>query len=394
VSAPKLRVAVWATTFGADLAAFCRFLDRRDDVELTVFMKHPGAFKTTAAWRADPLRARVYARDLRAYPRALARRADVAIVDNAVPLLGISRGLFVLWHGFGWKGPDDRRAFAFMRRCIAAWWGDPWKPDSRVRWQCFGEWDRRFRRDVSGFSEDILRVLGSALHDEIVRPPDRERLQPFYPFDIQRRKTALLAPTWHYGGVFAHWGAEDDVFESLVALLDRHGVNLIVRMHDRWRYGRRVLERIAGLERRHPHVLVKFKDQDQDNSLDLRLADLLITNFSSIANLFYATGRPTIHVYPVESPDEPFDSRHVWGGLVRTRRLPSVRAAWKLPPEENGGLVAASPSELLGQVELALEDPECCRARSRAFIERYMTAADGRNCERIFEALRSLTRRA
>ncbi|HPK72130.1 MAG TPA: hypothetical protein PLN93_09335, partial [Vicinamibacterales bacterium] len=85
---------------------------------------------------------------------------------------------------------------------------------------------------------------------------------------------------------------------------------------------------------------------------------------------------------------------HVWGGLVRTRRLPSVRAAWKLPPEENGGLVAASPSELLAQVELALEDPECCRARSRAFIERYMTAADGRNCERIFEALRSLTRRA
>jgi hypothetical protein len=392
VSTARLRITVWATTLGADLATLCRFLDSRDDVDLTVFMRDPEAYKRQAAWHAHPLRSPVVGRNPLAYPRAIARGADVTIVDNAVPLLKTSRTIFVLWHGFGWKGPDDRDAFAFMRRCITRWWGDPTRPNPRVCWQCFGEWDRRFRHEVSGFSDQILQVLGSACHDDVVRPLDRERMQAFYPFDIVNRRTALLAPTWHYNGVFAHWGPEPEVFEPLMSLLERHAVNLILRMHDRWRYERRVLEQIGRLGRRYPHMLVKFKNEDQDNTIDLRLADLLITNFSSIANCFYATGRPTIHVYPVSDADQPFALRQVWGGLVRRKRIANVRAMWKLPPEENGGLVSTSLAEFLSHVELALNDPGCCRERSRRFIDTYMPGADGRNCERIFAALQALAR--
>src|SRR5690606_6917364 len=105
------------------------------------------------------------------------------------------------------------------------------------------------------------------------------------------------------------------------------------------------------------HVMLKFKDKDPDNYLDMQISDLLLTNYSSIANLYYATGRPTIHIYPVRNADEEFMwRRYTVAGVVK-RKVPNARYIWKLPPEEHGGLLAMDFGQLLDSVDRALEDP-------------------------------------
>ena len=144
------------------------------------------------------------------------------------------------------------------------------------------------------------------------------------------------------------------------------------------------------LTKRHPNVLLKFKDRDPDNLLDMMVSDILITNFSSIANLFYATGRPTLHIYPVKSEDEEFQWKQSTVLGMRTKKLDSVKYIWKLPPEENGGLLARDFEMLIEQLEEAFNDPECCKESSQAFLDKYMLGADGKSCERIWNAVQEL----
>ena len=70
--------------------------------------------------------------------------------------------------------------------------------------------------------------------------------------------------------------------------------------------------------------------------------------------------------------------------------VPSADYVWKLPPEENGGLLARTFDELLGHLDRSLQDPTCCRDLARRFIERHMAPVDGHTCERIADAIAEL----
>ena len=67
---------------------------------------------------------------------------------------------------------------------------------------------------------------------------------------------------------------------------------MILRLHDSFRFEPAYRDFITGLARRHSNVLLKFKDHHPDNLLDMQVSDVLMTNYSSIANLFYATSSP------------------------------------------------------------------------------------------------------
>ena len=119
----------------------------------------------------------------------------------------------------------------------------------------------------------------------------------------------------------------------------------------------------------------------------------IISNFSSIANLFYATKRPTVHIYPVRSADEEFMWRTYSMVGVRKKIVDSVRYVWKLPPEDNGGMLAHSFDETLSMVDQALDDPCCCEDMASAFLGRHMLNADGRAAERIYDVIQQLVAR-
>ena len=384
----KLKINIWASTLGADVWALCRFLDGLSNVKLRVYAKNINIFKKDAVWKLEPLKySKLIEKKLWANIDSVINYGDITIVDNAVPFIKTSKRLFVLWHGFGWKGPDDREAFAFMQKSIALWWGDPTKPNRNFKWQCFGKWDSDFRAKVSGFHQDNHIVAGSAYHDIAKEKIDKTKIQEFYPFDIINKKTILLAPTWHYEGIFAHWGDESEILNNIVQLISSKNTNLILRMHDSWRYPKEYLEKINKIIGNNPNILLKFKDSYQDNTVDLRMCDVLITNFSSIANLFYASNKPVIHIYPVKDANKPFLMKKLWLGKVKKKELPNVKFLWKLPPEENGGLVSYSEEELLEQIKIALDNPDCCKKQCHHFLNKYMMSADGNCCERIYSAL-------
>jgi len=386
-----LKILVWATTFGADLWSLTRYLDQRDDVTLKVVMGDPRAFAREGVSTLFPLQAPLLKRrkvhDVAGVPFF---KPDITILDNRVPLRATSPKGFVLWHGFGWKGPNDRREFRVLHGQLKAAWGDPLAPNPDFRWQCFGPWDFEHRTETSGFHPDNCRILGAASHDHLRVDFDKARAQPYYPFDVVNRKTVLIAPTWHYGEVFAHWGSDGDLFERLVSHLERRECNVILRLHDSFRFGKYYRKMLKGLADRHSNVLLKFKDQSPDNFLDLQVSDTLITNYSSIANLYYATKRPTLHVYPVKSADEEFMWRKYTVLGVREEVVDNARYIWKLPPETHGGLLARDFDTLLEQLDQALDEPTCCAETAQAFLDEHMLGADGGNCERIWGALKEL----
>lgn len=386
-----MKVLIWATTFGADLWSFTRYLDRQPGIQVKVVMKNTASFASEPITKLFPLRAEIVERTAATQAFGISGyHPDVTVFDNEVPAPGKSPAGFALWHGFGWKGPNDLREMRPLYWQIRLAWGDPTKPNPRFRWQCFGPRDFEHRTKTAGISPENCRILGAASHDDLRTPIPKEQLQPFYPFDVVSKPTVLLAPTWHYGEVFAHWGGDAVVLERLLQVLRDRDANVILRLHDSFRFDASYTAFLQQLSERHPHVTLKFKDRNPDNLLDLQVADVLVTNFSSIANLYYATGRPTVHVYPVRSADEEFVWRkRTWLGMLE-RRVAKARYIWKFPPEDNGGLLAHDPDELVQQVLQALDDPSCCQARAREFLDSQMLGADGKNCERISAALREL----
>ncbi len=387
----RRKILIWATTFGADLWSLTRWLADRDDLDVRVVLENPAGFLREGVASLFPLTVPLVRRgpveNLLGIPGF---RPDITILDNRVPLRGTSDKGFVLWHGFGWKGPNDRDEFRVLHAQLRRAWGEPLAPNPNFRWSCFGPWDFEHRTEVSGFHPSNCRIVGAASHDDLRVPFEKGRAQAFYPFDIVRKKTVLFAPTWHYGEVFAHWGKDAELFERVVAHLGRRGVNVILRLHDSYRFEAPYRAFLGDLARRHPHVLLKFKDQHPDNFLDLQIADTLITNYSSIANLYYATRRPTLHIYPVANADESFTWRTYTLLGVQKRQVDNARFVWKLPPEDHGGLLAHDFETLMRQLDQALDEPDCCKDVAQSFLDRHMLGADGRNRERIFAALTEL----
>jgi hypothetical protein len=390
-----MKILVWATSFGADLWSLTRHLAARqqagEDLDVRVVTPDADAWAGEGVAQLFPLGIPVVDRRARHHLFGLAGfRPDITVLDNRVPLRATSKKGFVLWHGFGWKGPNDCEEFRVLHGRLRSAFGDPLSPNPDFRWSCFGPFDFEHRTKISGFAPENCRMVGAASHDDLRRPFDKALAQPFYPFDIVRRRTVLIAPTWHYGELFAHWGRDAELVERMLAHLDRRGVNVILRMHDRFRFERSYLNFLDDLARRHPGLLLKFKDRHPDNFLDLQIADVLISNYSSIANLYYATLRPTLHVYPVRDADEEFLWRtHTVLGQ-HTRKVANARFVWKLPPEDHGGLQVRDFAALITGIDRALDEPGCCQGPARAFLDRHMLGADGRNCERILQELRAL----
>lgn len=371
--------------------AFTHYLDQQEGVEVRVLLKDPEVFKSEGVAKLFPLNAPLIDRKwhhsifgLRGF------KPDVTIMDNRVPLFAPSPKGFILWHGFGWKGPNDEKEFRWLHFALKSCWGSAKKPNENFRWQCFGPWDFKHRTVVSGFHPENCEILGAASHDYLRKPFDRKLAQPYYPFDVADKPTVLFAPTWHYGEVFSHWGKDRELFPKLIQQVTEKGANMILRLHDSFRFDKEYRDFLYELADKHDNVMLKFKNYNPDNLLDLQVSDVLLTNYSSIANLFYATGRPTIHIYPVKNADEQFMWRNQTFAGIYKKRVHSARFIWKLPPEENGGLIARDFEQLQQQVDYSLKNPECCLEKSEKFLDKYMLGADGNNCERIWQDLREL----
>ncbi|MBU0552867.1 CDP-glycerol glycerophosphotransferase family protein [Myxococcota bacterium] len=386
-----LRVCFWTTTLQADVLTLARHLTEDPRFEVLVIADEVAAFLQEPIQRLRPLTAALIDKaDPKVITKARAFRADITVVDNHFPPKALSPLLFVLWHGFGWKGPNDIKEFAAVHRDIKRLTKAPsTQPNPRFLWQCFGPTDLEHRHAVSGFARENLASLGAAFTDDLITPTvPREVARAHYPALAGCAQIVLVALTWHYGRALAHWGDDLELFKRLLDALAARGAGVILRMHDRRRFEPDYLAALEALVAAREGVIIKFKDEDRDSLLDLSASDVMVSNYSSILNYFYATQRPSIHVYPVASASEAFLWRTWKRGKVRIEAVPSADYVWKLPPEEHGGLLARDFEGLIQAIYQGLDDPGCSVEAAARFMTRHMAPVDGRTSARIATALR------
>jgi hypothetical protein len=384
-----MRICFWSTSFQADNQALASYLSAQAGVQVLVALDHPDRYRQEPVTRLLPFGGTLLDRQAPATLDAILEFApDCLVVDNHLPKRRLAQRLYVLWHGYGWRVDD----LSSMKRELRKLVGDVEQPNPDFRWQAFGDRDRAYRIEHSGFAPENVLALGSAYSDLLLPGAslaprlDLESLGDHYRIDLER-PTVLLGMTWHHGGALEHWGDDAELHQRLAEHVGALGANLLIRMHDRHRYARAEVQRMEALASQYPHVQLKFKNSHPDSLVDLLLSSVLISNYSSLLNAFYYTGKPSIHIDPIahEGPNYRRDLR--WGTL-RTKKLEDPLESWKLSPDDIGGLRVGSFSELLAAVSQGLSDPSCCSATAQAFVERHITLADGSSCERICDRLR------
>jgi hypothetical protein len=388
-----MRVCFWATTFQSDnLVQAVLMADQGHDV--TVVMPRPDDFLKQPISKLAPLRARILDRgDVSTLPRLRDESFDVMIVDNHLPGVSLAEHLFVLWHGFGWRVDDLTTMRAELRKLV----GDVTRPNPRFRWQAVGDWDREYRISHSELDSQNVVALGAPASDwlrpesALSRRFDRAAVQDAYSIDL-RKKVVLVALTWHHGGSLAHWGDEERLLTRFAQRAASLGASVLLRMHDRQRYSgdyvalvTRVAERLGG------SLMLKWKNESPDNTIDLLVSDVCVSNYSSVLNAFYYTERPTIHIDPHDADADQHTTYRLFCGVPIPVQVKQREEIWKLSPDEHGGLRAQSFDELLSQLEEALADPTCCRDRARAFMRRYLTQVDGQSAQRTLTYLERWT---
>ena len=211
-----MKILIYATTFGADLLSFTKFLSDNTQSDVRVLLSNAEIFKQEGIvdfWNINiELESSTKLSPLRGIKGF---EPDITIMDNNIPLRKISGKALVLWHGYGWKGPNDEVEWKWIHRNLGLTWGSMKEPNQDIKWQCFGPVDFKHRTKISGFHPENCLTLGSTSHDYLRKDVPKEDLQPYYPFDVVNRKTVLIAPTWHYGEVFSHWGDDDTLFNKL-----------------------------------------------------------------------------------------------------------------------------------------------------------------------------------
>src|SRR6056297_1400804 len=103
-----MKILIYATTFGADLLSFTKYLTDKTQSEVKVILNDAEQFTKEGIfdfWNIDI--------DLKSSTKMSPLRGikgfepDITIMDNNIPLRKISPKALVLWHGYGWKGPND-----------------------------------------------------------------------------------------------------------------------------------------------------------------------------------------------------------------------------------------------------------------------------------------------
>lgn len=391
-----IKVCFWATTLQANIFSLAHYMSSAPRFEAVAAVPNRRAYLQEPINQVYPLPCQLLERDDPQTWKHLQRfAADVTVVDNHYPPARLSPLLVNVWHGFGWRGPEDRVRFKETFRSIRKLTGTPAdQSNAAFMWVCAGETNRRYRIHTTGFHPDTVFATGQAYTDDMVRARiSRDAALAYYPRHFARKKIVLFAPTWHFGRIFSHWGDDLAILREMAARIDAAGGALILRMHDRKRFDSAYLTQLEAFCRRRGNVVVKFKDEQQDNLLDLTVADCMVSNYSSLLTFFYGTGKPCIHLYPFEREREP-PSYRIWkNGKVREMKAPTPDVVWSLSPLETGGPIAYSVPELLNWIDVALADPATGRPAALQFIAKHCAPYDGNRCQALAELIRQRVRR-
>ncbi|MBU1222103.1 hypothetical protein KKF34_18935 [Myxococcota bacterium] len=314
---------------------------------------------------------------------------DFLFCDNHLPSRKVFQNLVYLWHGFGWKEQRADIEFNTVHSDLDSLVGGVKNPSPNFIHQCYGNFELQHRVEFTQFHESNCLNMGMLYADYLLNPPvTRAQAAEFYPFKDATRPCVLLGFTWGFGRVFERWDVQEvELIDRLLKYLADREVNVIFRLHDRKRYEPEYQKMLENAANRYGNVFLKYKDHEMDNLLDVVMSDVIVSNFSGIIVYAYFTGAASIHINPMGLSDES----HPLYRFKRGKQVLDTRASymWKMPPEENGGMLASCEEELFASLEKAIDNPSCCQEISREFNKKYMETTDGNRCSSLDGYLRS-----
>jgi CDP-glycerol glycerophosphotransferase len=288
---------------------------------------------------------------------AVMARMQAVISDHGLHSLELihrfsSVRFFDVWHGIPFKG-FDRADFRLQRRYDEVWVASPLMRDI---------YENRY-----GFDASRLAVTGYARTDRLLSPKisvmEARHYLGLEPSDS--RRVVLFAPTWKQDArgrsIFPFGVSEESFFDCLQSLAERLDVLMLFRAH-------------LNSERFNKHTRSRVLEAPQskfpDTEMVLKLASVLVCDWSSIAFDYLLLDRPTIFL-DVEAP---------------------FRKGFSLGPEYRYGAVVKNLDEMMGMLVEFIEVPGGYAERHSAEIANvradvYGAFADGRSAERCLRRL-------
>ena len=403
-----MRFLIYASALQADILALAYELDRSEEHEVLIAASNLQTFFGEPIAKIKPFQSRTMDRLADDVEKAAAAfQPDVTIVDQHFPAFKTSPYLVKAWYGLGWKAPSSKTLLAYHNdvRTVTGLGPDECNPAFIA--QCYGEHDKQWRVKKMRIHPDNCKIMGMPFSDMLLnRPYKRWQLNEYYDIDVVEKKTVLINLSWHYAKLNNksrnfwtnlkrimrgdyHFDDDEHFFNMLCERIIDRDANILLCTHDRWRYSSAYLDMFQRLKDRFgSHMHIKHKDQNPDNLADLCVADVMVSNLSSFISYFYFTGKPSIHLCPVPKSSKVVTYAEKNRG-EKTSRLErqNISEGYMRVPSDNGGLTAFSRNACLKQTLAAIDQAQCCKERSIAFIDQNIYRPDGQTAARYIRQI-------
>jgi hypothetical protein len=385
-----MKICIWSTSLQADTLALALALNADPEIELLVVAANLAAYRSEPIAIHCPLDCALIDRsEVGHEARVMAFNADIFIADNHLPKYLVGERLVFLWHGLPLKIQPNRDIRSFHRRCKRLV-GSVKRVNKRFLAQCYQKMDFDHRVNHWKIAPSNCRSWGSGYTDLLLAPPyQRHDLEDYYRLDVTGRKNILISLTWNFGDkAFGVLGDDDAIFTEIFRIAEAHDANIIFSMHDRFRFNDGFVQKIEYYAARYPRSFVKFKNEHADNLADLVVSDVMICNFSSFIVFHYFTGKPSIHIQPVDDSKWFIGLPTLKGGRIRGNLRLNTRRLWLYPFQDNGGLLPLTQQQLADDLSRSLEDPTFGQQQAQQFIADKIHNPDGATCNRIIRDLK------
>lgn len=227
-------------------------------------------------------------------------------------------------------------------------------------------WFKEYYASGIGLASDKVVVTGYPRIDRLLKPGyyNRERIITEIGFKPDQ-PIILYAPTWEQenkgGEPLFPFGDDGKFLEELDGFLEKNRMQMIIRLHPKWKGWTPQPSPL-----RQSCLRFHSAKTDWDAEKYLSVTDVLITDWSSIANDFLVLDRPIVFL---DNPPKFF----YYGYLI--------------PPEERPGAIVKTKEGLFGALVKAASDPKEYSEKRRALREKVHFGLDGQASARTIAVM-------
>jgi len=181
------------------------------------------------------------------------------------------------------------------------------------------------------------------------------------------KKICLYAPTFDIG--LWPWGDEYEQFEKVCGFCNENNLTLILRLHPYAKIKEGKLEKII----KNYENVYRLGMQKEPNTMKvLAIADILITDWSSIYTDYFLTKRPIIYLE------------------VNKEYYTKMRGNPEIPPEFRAGEITHNTKEFYGALKTVLEKGDRFEEEQEKLLKIIHGDVDGKASERVVDVIEKL----